>query len=101
MMQTNRYDPNYAAPPGALIQEYLDEHGISARELARRCGRSAKLITEIVLGKAALQLERVLELDASVWLQMEAAYRLHLAREEDSQRLAKFESWVSQFPLDE
>jgi len=107
MMQSNRYDPNYAAPPGALIQEYLDEHRISARELARRCGRSAKLITEIVLGEAvlepdtALQLERVLELDASIWLQMEAAYRLHLAREEDSQRLAKFEPWVSQFPLDE
>ena len=107
MMQSNRYDPNYAAPPGALIQEYLDEHRISARELARRCGRSAKLITEIVLGKAALepdtalQLERVLELDASVWLQMESAYRLHLAREEDSQRLAQFKSWVSHFPLEE
>lgn len=102
-----KYDPNYAAPPGSLMQEYLDEYGISARELARRCGRSAKLITEIILGKAplepdtALQLERVLELDATIWLTIEATYRLHLARREDDKRLAEYASWTSQFPLHE
>jgi HTH-type transcriptional regulator/antitoxin HigA len=81
--------------------------GISARELARRCGRSAKLITEIILGKAplepetALQFERVLGMNATVWLNMEAAYRLHLARVDDERRLAQHDSWAQQFPIRE
>lgn len=101
------YQANYAAPPGNLLQEYLDVHEISARELARRCGRSAKLITEIILGKAplepdtALQLERVFGLNATVWLNMEAEYRLHLARMEDTERLAEDAPWVSHFPMSE
>lgn len=101
------YDPDYAEPPGTLIQEYLDQLDISGRELARRCGRSAKLIAEIVAGKAplepetALQLERVLELSASISLRMEAAYRLHLARAQDDETLAAYAPWAQTFPLKE
>jgi HTH-type transcriptional regulator / antitoxin HigA len=105
--QPYHYAPDYAAHPGMLVQEYLDMLGISARELARRCGRSAKLISELIAGKAplepetALQLETVLELDAQVWLNMEALYRLHLARIEETQRLATHFAWVQRFPLSE
>lgn len=101
------YQPDHAVRPGALVQEYLQAMGISARELARRCGRSAKLITEIILGKAplepetALQFERVLGMDATIWLNMEAAYRLHLARAQDERRLEQYASWAQQFPLSE
>ena len=49
---TDRYDPDYAVPPGRVLKERLDAHGITPAELARRCGRSAKLISEIVAGKA-------------------------------------------------
>ena len=100
-----RYQPDYAIRPGELIQEYLEHLEISARELARRCGRSAKLITEIILGKApiepetALQLERVLQLDASIWLGLEAKYRLHLAREAEDEELARHEAWAKRFPV--
>src|ERR1700733_8912283 len=86
------YVPNYAPPPGRLLEEYLESNDISARELARRCGRSPKLITEILSGKAALepetalQFERVLKTDATIWLNMEAEYRLHLARLAEEQR---------------
>jgi len=88
-----------------MVQEYLEHMGISARELARRCGRSAKLITEIILGKApiepetALQLERVLQLDASIWLGLEAQYQLHLAREAENKEMAKHEAWAKAFPV--
>ena len=101
------YQPDHAVRPGALVQEYLQAMGISGRELARRCGRSAKLITEIILGKAplepetALQFERVLGMDATIWLNMEAAYRLHLARAQDERRLEQHASWAQQFPLSE
>ncbi|WP_119275170.1 ImmA/IrrE family metallo-endopeptidase [Taklimakanibacter deserti] len=103
----HKYDPDHAAAPGQLIQEHLDHLGISGRELARRCGRSAKLIAEVISGKAAiepetaLQLERVLEIPAVISLTMEAQYRLYLARAEEDEKLASYISWAKSFPLKE
>jgi addiction module HigA family antidote len=67
---------------------------MTQRELAERTGRPVKTINEIITGKAAitsetaLQLERVLGTPASFWLNRERAYREHLARIKDAQRLA-------------
>lgn len=96
---------DYAPPPGTLLEEMLETIDISARELARRCGRSAKLITEILSAKAplepetALQFERVLGIEASIWLGMEAAYRLHEARKVDDRNFADYIPWARSFPL--
>lgn len=101
------YIPDHACQPGHLIEEYLDELVISARELARRCGRSGKLISEIVSGKApiepetALQLERVLDVPASIWMNMEAAFQLHQARETEVEAFAAQYQWAKLFPLKE
>lgn len=101
------YNPDHAAPPGQLIQEYLETLDISARELARRCGRSGKLVAEIVSGKApvepetALQLERVLGLPATIWINMEAAYQLNAARQAEKKNLAVSYDWAKSFPLKE
>ncbi|MYF10489.1 MAG: helix-turn-helix domain-containing protein, partial [Gammaproteobacteria bacterium] len=68
---SNQYQPDYTVPTGWVIEERLAAQGLSHAELARRCGRSPKLISEIIAGKApvepktALQLERVLGIDAS------------------------------------
>lgn len=105
MVGLHAYKPDYAAPPGALLQEHLTHLDISGRELARRCGRSPKLIAEILLGKApvepetALQLERVLETPATIWLGMEASYRLRLARAQEEPELAKHIDWAKTFPI--
>lgn len=101
------FKPDYALSPGRLLEEVLHHMEISAREVARRCGRSAKLITEIMAGKAvlepetALQLERVLDIDATIWLNMEAEYRLHLARLRDDTSLAEEITWANSFPTNE
>ncbi len=101
------YSPDHAAPPGDLISEYMEELGISARELARRCGRSGKLIAEIAAGKApvepetALQLERVLGVSAAIWTSMEAAYQLHRARQAETEAFSAHYDWASEFPLNE
>ncbi len=86
----NQYRSDYAIPPGWILEEHLDARGFSQAEFARRCRRSAKLISEIVHGKApvepdtALQFEKVLGLNANIWLGVENKYRLHYARKAEA-----------------
>lgn len=103
----NRFRPDYAVSPGWILNEHLEVHGISQAEFARRCGRSAKLISEIVAGKApiepetALQFEKVSGMDASVWLGLEKNYRLHLARKAEAADAADAAAWLKTFPVRE
>ena len=89
-MATNQYRPDYAVPPGWVLGERLSAQGISRAEFARRCDRSAKLISEIISGNAptepmtALQFERVLGVDADIWLGIEKDYQLHRIREAEA-----------------
>lgn len=104
---TYRYEPDYAVPPGWVLEERLEDRQFSHAEFARRCGRSAKLISEIIAGKApiepvtALQFEKVLGLDASVWLGMESDYRLHQVREAEKQKAGELNEWSKAFPVRE
>ena len=104
---THRYDPDYAVPPGWILKERLDAHGLSPADLARRCGRSAKLISEIVAGKApveprtALQFEKVLGVAADIWLGIEKDYQLHRTRAAAAQEDAAAAAWARSFPVKE
>ena len=93
-------------PPEWILQERLEVEGISHAEFARRCGRSPKLISEIISGKAplepgtALQFEKVLGVDASIWLGIESEFRLQRAREAEAQQHAAASAeWVKAFPV--
>ena len=91
---TNRYAPDYAVSPGAVLEERLAAHDISHAEFARRCGRSAKLIGEIIAGQApvepetALRFEQVLGVAAHIWLGIEKDYRLHRRRAAEAGKAA-------------
>lgn len=97
--------PDRAIPPGRLLATHLAAREMSQAECARRCGRSPKLISEIISGKApiqpetALQLERVLGLRSSVWLGIESDYRLLLARQDEAEHAEKERDWLESFPL--
>ena len=88
--ETCRHEPDYAVPPGWILEERLEARGLSHAAFARRCGRSPKLIGEIVAGKApvepetALRFEKALGLDAGIWLEIESNYRLHMARKAET-----------------
>lgn len=104
---TYSYQPDYAVPPAYLLQEYLEARGFSQAEFARRCGRSPKLISEILATKApigprtAIEFEKVLGLDASVWLGIENEYRLHLARQAEASERDAAAAWARRFPVKE
>ena len=101
------YEPDYAVSPGEILEERLEVWGMSQAEFARRCGRSPKLISQIIAGVAplepetALQFEKVSGLDARIWLGLESGYRLHLERGAEQQRLAEAAEWAKGFPCTE
>jgi len=107
MVIEHNYAPDYAIAPGEILEEILEVRGISKGELAMRCGLTPKTISLIIAGRApvtpetAIQLERVLGTSANVWNNLEANYRLHRAKEQDSGELEKHEDWLNGFPIKE
>ncbi|MCY4545403.1 MAG: ImmA/IrrE family metallo-endopeptidase [Gemmatimonadetes bacterium] len=103
--QKSQYRPDYAVSPGWVLEERLDAHGMTHAEFARRCDRSPKLISEIIAGKApivpetAFQFELVLGVDASIWLGIEADYRLYGIRAAAEKKAEAAGSWSRSFPV--
>jgi HTH-type transcriptional regulator/antitoxin HigA len=102
-----RYAPDYAFPPGAFLEERLDELGMTQAELSRRTGLSQKHISLLTSGEAALSpqtallLEKVTGMPASLWNRLEANYRTWQSQATEEQALEQATSWASAFPLKE
>lgn len=103
--EKHQYRPDYAVSPGWVLEERLEVYGISHAEFARRCDRSPKLISEIIAGKApivpqtAFQFEMVLGVDASIWLGLEADYRLNRIRAAAEKTAEAAGLWSQSFPV--
>jgi HTH-type transcriptional regulator/antitoxin HigA len=86
MVTKTQVQPDVAIHPGETLAEELVARQLTQADLARRMGRPVQAINEIVNGKkaitaeTALQLEKVLEIPAYVWLNLQAQYELTLAR---------------------
>ena len=84
-----KYEPDYAVPPGWILEERLDARQMSQAEFARRCGRSPKLISDVIAGKAAIQPKTALQFQKvarpglrEFWLGIDSDYRLHRERDD-------------------
>ena len=99
------YEPDVVTPPGEMLQEVLEERGMTQAELAGRLGRTRKTVNEIVKAKApllpetALQLERVLGIPARFWSNAEANYRQSIARQKENERLADQSCRLQELPV--
>jgi plasmid maintenance system antidote protein VapI/Zn-dependent peptidase ImmA (M78 family) len=101
----NQYHSYYVSPPGNTLLETLEAISMPRTELAKRMGRPVKIINEIIQAKAvitdeiALQLEQVLRIPASFWLNGEWHYQESLARLADERRLRGWVGWLKEIPV--
>ena len=102
-----KYTPEYAVPPGWVLEDFLEAQNMSQAELARRCDRSAKLVSEIISGsgviepRTAIEFERVLGMDASIWLSLQAKYDLFRIKESEHSEWSDWVDWYRSFPIQE
>ena len=84
--RTYPYRPDYATPPGYVLQDHIEAIGLTPDEFARRHSLRAELIESIIDGNAPIDVDlaalfgREFSLAASLWLNMEAIYRRQLER---------------------
>lgn len=101
------YQPDVVFPPGDTLAEVLEQREMTQTDLARRTGLSIKHVNQIVNGVAsvtpdtALVLEKATGVSARVWNNLEVAYREHLSRQEEDERLASDLDWLKELPVKE
>ena len=101
------FAPDYAVHPGEILSETLEAKKISGAELARRTGLTIKHISQIINEKApvtpetAIQLERILGVSATIWNNLDAHYRLFMAKQSEIRELEKNKAWAEKFPVKE
>lgn len=97
----------FIVPPGATLQEAIDDLGMTQADLATRTGLSAKTVNRIIHGHEPLTyetaelLERVTGVPANLWNNLESIYRARLARNRSREELAHAVGWIKGFPIDE
>ena len=93
------------SPPGDTIQETIDAIGMSQTELAERMGRPKEKINDMIKGRepittpTAFQLEKVLGIPASFWMNREKEYRKLVYELEQEQQLEQCKEWLRNFPV--
>ena len=82
-----------AIPPGETLADEIAARGMSPRDLSACLGRPVQVVNEIVRGKRAITedtahgLEKVLDIPATFWLNLEQNYRTTRARLRKHERL--------------
>lgn len=101
------WTPNWATHPGEHLEEYIETRGWSQAEFARIADLTPKLVSTIIAGKnpitpeTAIKLERVLDVRAQVWLNLQMNWDLYQARvgEENKAASPAAHSWLENFPI--
>ena len=99
------FEPDWAVPPGETLEETIGALGMSQVELAHRTGLTPKTINQIVKGKApvtpatALALEKVTEIPARFWNNLERDYQEGKAKSAERERLEAEIDMLAQVPV--
>ena len=87
--RTYPYCPDYATPPGYVLQDHIEAKGFTPAEFAQHNSIAAELIENIIAGKAPIDADlaaifgREFSLETDFWLDIEAIYRHRLKQLEE------------------
>ena len=76
--------------PGEMLKDEIEACGITQKDLSKRMGVSYTVFNEILNGKRpitteyALLLEAALDIDAGIWLRLQADYNMQKAKSDKS-----------------
>lgn len=90
---TDTLIPAEAFPPGEYLREELAERGWAEGEFAEIIGRPVQAVSEILNGKkditpeTAMAIGTALGTSAELWMNLQAAYRLHQVRSTEAPRV--------------
>lgn len=107
MSEKLKVERELLSPPGDDILESIQHIKMSQAELADRLGKTPSKVNDLITGKepitynTALQLEKVLGIDAQFWLNREMNYRTRLTRLEQEEALEENKEWLRQQPIKE
>lgn len=88
----SRYRPFINVGPGEVIKKDLAALNWTQEDLARVMGMSVKAVNEIIKNKTGITLEtarllsKAFQQSPEFWLNLDAAYRLHLAEESEREK---------------
>lgn len=91
--------------PGDTILETIEFIGMSQVELAERLGKTPPKINDLISGKevislnTAMQLEKVLGIDAQFWIKRELLYREKLLKLKEKQDFENYKDWLAIQPI--
>ncbi|WP_334352533.1 HigA family addiction module antitoxin [Companilactobacillus sp. HBUAS56257] len=98
-----KVQPDYATKPGAILKETISDLGMTQVEVARRLEITPKHLSEIINGKApinvklATKLEFIFNLPAKFWLNLETNYATNRERIKHDNDLVNQSEWISKF----
>ncbi|MDH4445426.1 MAG: HigA family addiction module antitoxin [Akkermansiaceae bacterium] len=103
----NRFEPDFAIPPGATLEETMESLGMSQRDLAERTGLTVQTLNRIFKGEqpityeTANRLELVTGIAAAFWNNLETQYREQLSKIEQAQQMQSHIVWLKSIPVRE
>lgn len=89
-MIANNIEPFEPTHPGELLRDELKSRNISQAEFSRQIGVKPSVINEIIKSKRgvntemALMLEAALGIPANLWLNLQGAYNMQIAKSDKS-----------------
>ncbi len=104
-MNKTTFNPGWIVQPGMIVEEYLEALCMTQSQLALRTGLTPKTINEIINGKAtithetACMFEKVLDMPAHFWNNLEANYREQILKINEKEKLQQNIKWLEKFPV--
>jgi HTH-type transcriptional regulator/antitoxin HigA len=104
-MVRNKFQPDWASPPGETLSDILRDKAISHADFARSFGETKTGLDALLRGHVELtaqhaqKLENLFGVSSAFWLNRESQYRQDIQRIKAQEEESMSSQWLSELPL--